>query len=269
MKFIRDILESLTRKNIFIYALLRYISGRWLYRFAHEPDFSAFQILKSIINSGSIFLDVGANDGISVLSFNLYDKETPVVSIEPNMHHKAALERIQKKKKNFSYHLLGASSTSSKLKLFTPVYKGFALTSFAAMDPEVIKQNLPVGLSIKNIEDKVTFSEHEVEVIPLDQLSLNPGIVKIDVEGFEHEVVQGLKETIEKSLPIFLIEYNPNSYNKILEQISPLGYSAFVYEPKSRTFFKYKEQETCNLFMLSEKTIMMLKEHHPTALQSE
>ena len=114
------------------------------YRFAHEaPDFSAFKIIKSIIKPGSIFLDVGANDGISALSFNLYDTETPVVSIEPNVHHKTALDRIQKKKINFSYHLLGASSTKSKLKLYTPVYKGFALTSFAAMDQKSLSKIYP------------------------------------------------------------------------------------------------------------------------------
>jgi FkbM family methyltransferase len=268
MKFIRDLLEAITRKNIYIYTLLRYVSGRWLYRFAHEPDFSAFKIIKSIIKPGSIFLDVGANDGISVLSFNLYDAETPVVSIEPNVHHRTALDRIRKKKTNFNYHLLGASSTKSKLKLYTPVYKGFALTSFAAMDPQVIKQNLPVGLSIKSIADKVTFSEHEVDVIPLDQLDLSPGIIKIDVEGFEHEVVSGLKSTIQKHQPIFLIEYNPNSYVKIKEQVTPLGYEAYVYKPGSKTFTIYTGQETCNLFLLPQLAVKELSNKQPSLIKS-
>lgn len=260
MKLLRDFLESLTRKNIYIYAFLRYVSGRWLYRFAHEPDFAAFKLLKKFVGPNSIFLDVGANDGISALSFDLYDKETPVISIEPNAHHRPALDRVARKKKNFGYQLLGASSSKSELKLYTPIYKGFALTSFAAMDPNVIKQNLPVGLSIKDISDKVSFSETVVPVIPLDELDLQPGIIKIDVEGFEHEVVKGLKNTVETHLPIFLIEYNPNSYPAIKSQLSPLGYSAFIYDPKQQTFTSYHDQETCNLFLIPQHTANSLKQ---------
>ena len=156
----------------------------------------------------------------------------------------------------------------SRLKLYTPVYKGFALTSFAAMDPQLIKQNLPVGLSIKNIADKVTFSEHEVDVIPLDQLNLNPGIIKIDVEGFEHEVVSGLKSTIEKHQPIFLIEYNPNSYTKIKEQLSPLGYEAYVFKPGANTFTVYTGQETCNLFLLPQAAAKELTNKQTSLMKS-
>lgn len=49
--------------------------------------------------------------------------------------------------------------------------------------------------------------ESEVEMIVLDdQLQSTPGMIKIDVEGFEYEVLKGLKRTIETSHPTLIIE---------------------------------------------------------------
>ena len=49
--------------------------------------------------------------------------------------------------------------------------------------------------------------EVTVDVITLDSLGLeNVGLIKIDTEGFEVEVIKGAMETIRKSRPILLIE---------------------------------------------------------------
>ena len=73
----------------------------------------------------------------------------------------------------------------------------------------------------------------------------------------------GLESTIKKHQPIFLIEYNPNSYTKINEQLSTLGYEAYVFRPGSNTFTIYTGQETCNLFLLPQVAVKELGNKQP------
>ena len=58
-------------------------------------------------STARLFLDIGANDGISARSFRLFNKTTPIFSIEPNPCHEAAL--------NDAAPLLSISSTTGLL----------------------------------------------------------------------------------------------------------------------------------------------------------
>lgn len=46
----------------------------------HEPDFSVFATSPST----GLFLDVGANSGMSALSFRIYNRRMPILSVEAN-----------------------------------------------------------------------------------------------------------------------------------------------------------------------------------------
>ena len=59
-------------------------------------------------------------------------------------------------------------------------------------------------------------------------LNINPSFVKIDVEGHDHEVIYGMKKTIKKYKPIFLIEYNPENFKKIFKELKNF-YNCFIY----------------------------------------
>jgi protein O-GlcNAc transferase len=51
--------------------------------------------------------------------------------------------------------------------------------------------------------------------------------MKIDVEGFEEQVLVGALKTIKKTKPIIYAEaWNKESLDKILKILKPLGYSA-------------------------------------------
>ena len=66
--------------------------GRLGFMLPLELDFHAFRVLPS---TARLFLDIGANDGISARSFRLFNKSTPILSIEPNPCHEAALKRTK------------------------------------------------------------------------------------------------------------------------------------------------------------------------------
>jgi FkbM family methyltransferase len=67
-----------------------------------------------------------------------------------------------------------------------------------------------------------------VQIVKLDDFHLeNVSFIKMDVEGFEMEVVAGGLETIQKNKPIMIIEIfnNPQRHTKI-QTIEDLGYAS-------------------------------------------
>jgi len=60
----------------------------------------------------------------------------------------------------------------------------------------------------------------------LDDFQLNPYFIKIDVQGFELEVLQGGAETMKKNLPILLIESLSKDCRTYL---SSFGYQFYGY----------------------------------------
>ena len=63
-------------------------------------------------------------------------------------------------------------------------------------------------------------------------------VIKIDVEGYEYEVLQGIRKTLEKHQPILFLEFSGDSYKmqnkshgmKILSLLRSCGYSLFDIE---------------------------------------
>jgi len=86
--------------------------------------------------------------------------------------------------------------------------------------------------------------EHTIEVIRLDTLMLSPDAVKIDVEGFEDVVVEGLRETIERCGPTFMIEYNNRSYRAVSSFFKEQRFREFQYLRASDTFMIYTGDPT-------------------------
>ncbi len=70
----------------------------------------------------------------------------------------------------------------------------------------------------------------DVEVIPLDAFcaaeGLQPALVKIDVEGFEHEVLLGARETLAKHRPIVMVEVQRHA-EAIFDLLRGFGYDLY------------------------------------------
>ena len=88
----------------------------------------------------------------------------------------------------------------------------------------------------------------EVESVRLDDLGLTPAFVKVDVEGFELEVLQGLAATLAAHEPIVLVERPENP--ELPRFLAELGYSAFSYRPGSDSFESDAGGLTQNVFFL-------------------
>lgn len=227
-------IDRLIRQNVYAYQFFGVYLSRFSFLLPHEPEFHAFRILPS---RHGLFLDIGANDGISARSFRVFDKVTPIISIEANPSHESQLKATKAKLNLFDYKLMAAGEASGRLVLHTPVFKGIALTAYASIDRKEAESR--VHFHMPNSIGRLTFMETEVPVVPIDNLALTPDFVKIDVEGFEVQVLRGMFETIKRCSPTFLVEYHPGNTADIVETLKPFGYKPCLYDRYTDEFRFY------------------------------
>jgi FkbM family methyltransferase len=176
-----------------------------------------------------LLLDVGANDGISALSFRRLLPDNPVLSVEISPRHEPTLRRLKTRMKGFDYVLVGAGEVHDALRLYTPTYKGILLHTFAGVDSRNIKQALVVAFGQK-VADRCIMLNDNVVIRPLDELNVDPAFIKIDVEGMGNPVLRGLRRTIERSHPAMMIEVEPAEIEWMLAYLKPLNYEPVVYQ---------------------------------------
>jgi len=72
--------------------------------------------------------------------------------------------------------------------------------------------------------------KQKVKMMRLDSFKLKPNYLKIDVEGFELEVLKGAIKTLKKHLPKIIIETHTRQLKKdCLALLSSLGYEVLHY----------------------------------------
>lgn len=186
-------------------------------------EYNEMAFLLHFLRPNDLFIDIGANVGAyTILASAEINAKT--ISIEPvpstfkNLMDNILVNHIQTNVKPLN---IGLGSKNGKLK-FT---RSFDTVNHVAIDNET---------------DTI-----EVDISTLDTiLSTEPSppiLLKIDVEGFETEVLNGAEKTLSnKSLKAIIIELNGsgerygydenNIHNKLIE----LGFKTFHYNPKRR-----------------------------------
>lgn len=219
--------------------------GRYAARRPHDPDFAAFAELPG----DGLFLDVGASIGQSALSFRIFKRRSPIVSMEPLPWHRGDLHFVQRVVRRHRYLILGAAEESRRAILYVPVLGAYRLPAQSALTREdaaaVLDQLEAEGAS----RERLWLEEVEIELRRIDELNLDPAFVKIDVEGAELSVLSGMRETIERCRPPLMIERSER-IDKVIELLAERGYEPFVFEPVDHEFRPYNGQAAVNVFFL-------------------
>lgn len=201
----------------------------------HESDFYAMPLVARSKKPG-LFLDIGANRGHSALGFCKIMPGWRAISIEANPLHQPRLEKLKQRKKLFDYHIVAADHQSgNKVTMWTPHFGSVFCHSSTAVDRNEAVRS--IEMSFPKQADRFQYVTHEIQTLALDDLALEPQIIKIDIQGKEIDCLKGLVKTIEKCRPAFLIECNLDG-NNIIEFMQLLNYSPYLYHQKTHRLIK-------------------------------
>ena len=145
------------------------------------------------------FVDIGANIGNHSIYFSSIVKYVHAFEVNPLVFNLLKLNAELRRNITPYNVALGADHSSSKLFI-----------DKSNLGASFIQSKLPIK---SNNEDYM--KPINVEIKPFDEyleLCGKIGIIKLDVEGMEYEVLQGAKKTIKKYAPIILFEQQLDSF---------------------------------------------------------
>ncbi len=210
---------SLLEKLYCYHRLIRYCNRT-------EPDTASF--IGDCVNTGDVCLDVGAHKGVvtHMLTKKVGDAGN-VIAFEPQ---KELFEWLKRMIPSFNFSNVTIESValaeeSGPRKLYRAgVTKSGSLT-----------------------EDSIAhFESITVEAITLDEYCESKdfekmSFIKIDVDGFELQVLEGAAKTLEKFKPILLVEISDKDLESVSSFLGNLGYGESEFEHRGR---RYRGSET-------------------------
>lgn len=188
-----------------------------------EPTIT--NLIFKYLKSWETFLDIGANIGYdTLLACKIVGKKGNVFAIEPNSKIFTELEKNVKLNKkilpieNITLFKVGAGKEKSNFESHYDVLN-------------------PWASSLLETSENKSFTKETIEVVRLDNLLGNKKVdfVKMDIEGFEREAIQGM-EKILKHVKYMIFEYSPGmkvyNYN-ILDHLMKWGFALYHIKEKA------------------------------------
>lgn len=232
--------ERIKRNPYLMYATWRLLPY-FPFLLPHEKDYWGLKHFS--LPEDGLLLDIGANSGLSALGFRAIGVICKIVSIEANRYHEPSLQRMKRRIANFDYHILAAGDTEMELTLYTPVYKGIPLHVLTSTQLEYATYTVARDYSPR-VAAKMAYVTQSVKSVRLDSLELNPDFIKLDVEGFDYQVLLGLQATVARCRPLLLLEYTPTRIEEVERYLCEAGYILFIYDYKVDRFSLFDRECT-------------------------
>ena len=172
------------------------------------------------------FCDIGSNVGQHALFMSQHANE--IHAFEP---YQLVRDRLSHHKKinnlaNITVHPVGLGASHAELNFFAPTGSNQGIGSFISREEEDIDPRLTDIGKLKVCQADGYFMDHQ---IPL------PKLVKIDVEGFERSVLQGMKTLLSDKRPVLVCEVTygeQQSFSSLaeLQQALPENYALYHFD---------------------------------------
>jgi FkbM family methyltransferase len=248
--------RSLLLKTPKVYDFIRNIKNNYFLSFylnkVHEPDFNAFKLICD--DRPQLFLDIGANVGMSALSFFTLKPDAQVISFEPNPINYPYLDRLLNKFQDFQYIKSGLGDQAGVIDFYYPIYNGKEMTALGACDYQKAQSWLNKDTVYFFDASKLKIEKITIKINTLDSYELRPEFIKIDVEGFEYQVLLGGQQTIKQNRPVLLIEGVAKT-DKVHNLLQEWDYD--IYRFYHHKFYLNQFDCANNFFVPKEKTAIV------------
>lgn len=200
--------------------------------FKNKQDAFEIELLKKHIKQNDIVLDIGANIGFyaTILS-DIVGEKGVVHCFEPDSKNFEHLKKTTTDFKNIKINNKAVGPKTEKLKIYT-------------------SKNLNVDHRTYKPEEYD--KEIEIDAVSIDDhLASNPKVdlIKMDIQGFEMQAIQGMQTILDKNKDIKLIsEFWPYGLKKAGSSVTE--YFNFL---QSKGFTCYLLEETSLLKLTAEK----------------
>lgn len=192
-------------------------------------------VIKDLLTSledGDVFYDVGANVGTYTCFAASKLESESVVSFEPEPQNARRL------RENLELNNLGASI----LRVALSNQEGTIDLALSGEEAGEGEHSIATDSTSNTIEVKTTKGDSVADTFEVPK----PSVVKIDVEGAEMSVIEGLQNTLQENCRLIYVEAHPkkmgefgNSVAEIRESLEDLGFNIVQLENgRSQIFFK-------------------------------
>ena len=210
----RDRLNRIKQNIKFKYLPFRLYHRIRCFKYAkyRSPELS---LISNLVKSTQNSIDIGANLGL--FTFFMSRASRHVFAFEPNPYPLENLKGLVDSNVTVLPIALGNNDGPVEIKI--PHHrKGWSSNG--------------ASLASKEINDGKIIN---IQCRKLDSLNIeNIGLIKIDVEGFEIEVIRGAKDTILKNKPVMIIEneiVHTKDTNELFTIMNEFGYDKYICNP--------------------------------------
>ena len=216
----------------------------------HESDFLALNKFKP--EADDVFIDVGSNRGEAICSMLLANQlDNNIIGFEPNALVFDKLKNRFGQNERITLHNTGLGNSKEQKSLFVPFYRNWMFDGLSSFNYDDAADWLKTRLWNYS-EKKLKVKEVPCELIQLDSYNLKPYFIKIDVQGFELEVLKGAENTLNNHHPVLLIE---SITDEVINFLKPLGYELFAF--KNNEFVSGKG--SLNTFCMTQNDVKNLR----------
>ena len=199
----------------------------------HDQSYHGFKHL--FRRPSGLFVDVGANNGMTQRGIRRLHPLCRILSIEANPSRIPELRRLSQRDPLADFLHVGLSDSAGELTLHTPIYRGIPIHTHTSSSREYLQVSLARDFS-PGVVSRLTYRTDIVRVVTGDSLALEPDIIKIDVEGHDYQVLQGLDRTVERHRPSIMVEFTPHEPDELDEWALRFDYVPAVFDRGRDTF---------------------------------
>ena len=241
LSFFEKIIRSHPLVYYFVRSLIRYTKI-----FEEDANGVSFVNFKKKIN----IIDVGASDGIALKFFNRKLNINKIICYEPYQPYVKILKKIKLKK--LIVNAYGIDKYNKYYNVYFPRYKFFSknldLITYTYYDKKKLLNQINLDFKFKkNIE----IVKQKIFLKKVKKIDTKIDLVKIDVNGHEFSVIQGLKHVIKRDKPVVIVETG-DDIKDIERYLKNFGFKKYFFSNKELKFFEIKNKYPLNTYFLQK-----------------